>query len=446
MQKGVVLVAAFKKFASKILNILKKSKLLAKLKKLVTTPSKTIALLSVVLGVIILVTVGWFLIESFNPPNIMLRDYITVTDVGYDGYGTVNAEINYAKLLRACAEASTVGKQQSNYSKAMEFVKQEKPFSVVIEEKEYSNGDVVQISFRKGSETCRKIEDIFGVSLSPVGVKHKVENLTKLIDYDPFDDLVISNNNSISGKGTLVFTIVHDDGENAWKWDVMHNGTDGSISNGDVLRLSVTGMPDAESIGRQYGLIVKTTSRDYVVDSLNEIPNSESVFNYDDTEIVKSVDKVANEWIVGGLNDESNQKYARVVEVYGKVFMTERKDKQLGNRLLYVYKVTEPENNLTYYAFLSPNKMYLINKKENKLVAAGDEGTPESLVYYQKETARYTARFGWGEYVDQGFLFNERAYAGHKTLNEELNYITKKYSGTYNQILLSHDLKAEAGK
>ena len=69
-------------------------------------------------------------------------------------------------------------------------------------------------------------------------------------------------------------------------------------------------------------------------------------------------------------------------------------------------------------------------KNKNHTLITGDHRPlSNSFAKYDKDTVRYTEKWGWGQdYERQGFMYRDVPYAGKATLEDMITYLTSYYS------------------
>ena len=298
------------------------------------------------------------------------------------------------------------------------------------------NGDVATVSWTVNPTYAETIKTRLYVNFIYDDFEYTIQNLPDIVDVNPFDYLICDSQGSFDGNGNAKFySIIMARGVSIL-YEVEHNGTNGSLQNGDNLHLQLKNSEECIEYAKKYRLQLTATETDIELHQLATVVNNDAIFPilYDDQK--EAFDSVANEWIVGGLNDLSFNASMRTFERIGFIYYAPKKDNTDG-MLVAIYKVQDPFLQ-PYYAFVGLEGLFTTN--HNSIQYNWKSEFPSSFAYYEKEKTRYSDEYGWAENTEEtSFYGDDRYYAGKQTLNETLEYLNKEYGIKYGEIYFSFD-------
>lgn len=369
-----------------------------------------------------------------------ITNYITASATGYDGYGIVSFEIDYQKL------ADDTLASHDNKMRAVTLASIYPPFTAKIEKDGLlKNGDEIQVSWDMDDSSITVIEGYLSVDLICGEYSYIIENLLELDTYDPFENLVVDTKQTVSGSGYLEFKVHCKIADLDVMWNVTHDGENGSLKNGDVLTLSIADDIDFDAFTEATGLHIKKTTDTYTVTGLRELVKSEKIFSHIGENERAAFDKVIEDWVISGLNDQQVfETEKRTYRPFGYLFYSNETNREsplneYRDMLIAIYEISDPKMKDGYYVFIGIKGDFYCDI--NGITINGEGQIPSSFIYYEKETVRYSEKFGWGQnYETMGFLHDGIAYAGHKNIIETYSYIETTYGESYDNLCVSSEL------
>lgn len=311
--------------------------------------NKMIPLLLVVAAVVIMVIICL----TSKSSTIQLADYVVVSEKGYNGYGNVEFEIDWAKVVKEhgdditfTEEGQTTYRLRNKESAMEEFIK---VHLVSGKDGDLTNGD--QVSYEI------EVEEAFW-EYAVCDLEYAGEfifQMTKLKDikkYDVFEKLKVEFT-GISGQGTvnLIYNGEIDGASYYFSCDKSEE-----LTNGDKIVVSLS-EEDVEQFKRYYGVDPTLLKKDYYVQGLSEY-------------IVKSTQ----------LSEES---FAKMKEDAEMEFEEEREigwdeDVQsiLNKEYIGCYLMKRKDSVEDSY---EKNKIYLVYKVETRTTV---DGKSKDLTYY----------------------------------------------------------------
>lgn len=200
-------------------------------------------------------------------PKIDLDKYVVIETEGYDGYGTARAHIDWEQV-------------ESKYGKKLKYRKKAKkeygnlltlltPMDCMDEaievklenDRELTNGDEISYSFKIDEE----LEEVVTCKLKYKDKsKHKVEGLTEIGRFDPFEELEVEfTGTAPEGRVDYEYS-----GDFVSTYSFNCDKSSG-LRNGDVVTISLDA-GDMSYYAKNFGKIPVTTSKEYTVSGLEE--------------------------------------------------------------------------------------------------------------------------------------------------------------------------------
>lgn len=390
--------------------------------------------------------------DSRNTVNI--NDYIIIETSGYNEYGSISVSVDYETMI-----AEHINKQAST-TDTIDLVNAFPPFTAKYKDTDdWKNGDVIKIKWTKNKEVISLLEETLGKKLLCDTYKYTVDGLSDIKDYNPFDDLHIENYGTMSGSGSIDFTIQYETDNEQFLWNVEHNGKDGSLKNGDTIHLTIADDIDKKEFTKQTGLKITQKETDYTIDCLCVVATDETIFSKIADTTKSNFDTVIEEWVVAGLNDtnviESDPRtYQNVGYVYyANATINENGEmpKKKDGMFFAIYEILDYYVATPYYVFIGIEGEVTVDHE--RIYLNGQEFS-DSFVNYEKEKVRYTignirldvngneiADFKWVEGEEMGFVINNIAFAGHQTIQETLDYIKRTYGLNYTNKFISEGIQ-----
>ena len=340
--------------------------------------------------------------------------YITIEESGYDGYGSATASLDYDKIYSQFKTALT--KAEITREQLPNFLTIESPADNTL-----SNGQTVNIAIKTINTEQHDINEITKEKWD-LTLSYTMSNLLPRSAYNPFDELKVSAS-GLHGTGMLTAYIEHYGKEASWNWPVEIDATNGSISNGDIVRLTLG--VDKNEAERKYGLQLTETEYDYFVDILPSYPRSSSDLDNISEENLAALNKVIEDWVISGENDENVMNNERTYHFETAILLTKESD----SRICFIYHIEDGYVPSGYYVYLSPNYTVLVDNENDTLITGDHRPLSNSFAKYDKETVRYTEKWGWGQdYERQGFMYRDVPYAGKATLEDMITYLCNWYA------------------
>lgn len=377
--------------------------------------------------------------------EINFNDYVTIEDMGYDGYGSVNIQIDYQTLVNQRAQALELTAEKKQ--ELITIFEYYQPFKPIYEESDvFKNGDKIIIKWELDSKAVKTLEEKMGVDFNTDAIEHTVSNLVSLQEYNPFEHLTINTDNSISGLGSLEFVINTTINDKNVVWTVAHDGENGKLSNGDVINLKIVTEIDEDAFSRSTGYKLSMKETAYTITTLGEYASSEAIIEAIDRPQLSILNKVMDEWVVSGLNDENPHAQYRTYENVGFIFYTNNLveidvNNVTPSTFVAIYHVNDGFVENGYYVFLALTDTFVLPYEGGVCLEDGSS-LPDAFVFYDKETVRYSETFGWRQGDEKmGFLCDGVAYAGHQDLQSALIYVNELYGSKYQFEFIDYDLQ-----
>ena len=351
---------------------------------------------------------------------------------GYNGYGSADLKIDYDLLIQNIKVDDSVAVEAINV--ATEFP----PYEISFDNNRYlSNGDYLNVVLTRNEDNVKAIEKMLNVVFVESTPTVKVYNLEPLKKYNPFSDMNINTNNSIHGYGQAEFEIRSSiiDGVS---WKVKHDGENGKLKNGDVVKLEIADELDIDTFVRNTGCLIEKTTMEYKIHELNYHATDGELLNVAQEYGIQEFEKVINEWVVSGLNDASSKSPNRSYANAGYIYYTNNdlidKDDVVTNPtegiLIGIYEVEDENIPDSYFVFIGLKGVFSYG--EDEIFLNDGEDIPDSFIYYEKETVRYDYDRGWPKGDElMGFEYNGNGYAGHQKMEETVAYIFSTYGQNY---------------
>lgn len=372
------------------------------------------------------------LICFFKPNDTLLfSDYIQIQFNGDNNYGTIVADFNLDSLIKDCKlkekEIQAI-KQITGNDSFLQFTCEE--------DGKLTNGDSITIKVLE-TEANMELEKILNVDFQYENIVETVRNLNEENVIDLFSYLVIDTQGTMSGSGNIVFKVKND--TMGIDFVLKHTGENGKLKNGDMVTLSI---PDEEkdTFYKKTGKAIKTMSQDYLITELEEELNRTSrAMQMLGVETRKSLDKVAENWVVSGLNDAlANQLEKRQFKLIG--YAVYKRENEKNDVFSAIYRIIDN--------FALDEPYYVTFSISGKLTTRGyelllnGEPMPQDYVYYEKEYVR-NEEFGIEpQYEKMCFNENGTYFAGHKTLENAIKYLNDKYAADGTEPMYDNSLNA----
>ena len=314
------------------------------------------------------------------PFNIV--NYLTITETGYNEYGSISVEFDYNKFYQDY-------KAELNKSKVSIEQLQKSIYIECPTKDTLSNGDIVTIPIRTQKDVVdieKIIKEQIGMSLS-----YTVADLKELTPYHPFEDLIVTTS-GFHKTGTIYPHIEHYGVDASWEWPVLvDEDKNGQLSNGDVVELTLD--IDEDAVERKYGIDISSSTYSYPVTTLiSHMETSADLRNLSDKNI-EALNKVIEDWVISGENDENIYSRERTYEFETALLFVKEGD----SRVCFIYHIEDGYVPSGYYVYISPNYTVLADNENHTLISGDKRPLSSSFAKYDKDTVRYTEKWGWGQ-------------------------------------------------
>ena len=362
--------------------------------------------------------------------TILINDYLVYDVSGYNNYGSVEIKIDYEKIVDNFPVTETVKEEALNST--AKFPLFDISHSTI---NTLKNGDEVSFTLSANKPQISVFEETIGckIKFQETG-SWKVEGFADVIDIDPFENIVIDASDTVNGEGSFNAFIEYRNGDKIIKWTVEHDGENGVLKNGDIVNLKIKEDIDEDLIARELGIrLTRTSCENYEVTELLTSAVNEDIFDAISESDQKTLDKIIEDWVVSSLNDGNPSVTKRKYEHFGYIYMTNNEPVEDGSKvdgkLLSVYKIVDDICG-KYFVYIGLSGNYHYN--DTGLFIGNGERLPDSFVYYDKETVRYSEVTGWDQGSEgMGFVFDGFGYAGHKEVAETIEYLEATYGVNY---------------
>lgn len=346
------------------------------------------------------------------PFNIV--NYLTITETGYNEYGSISVEFDYNKFYQDY-------KAELNKSKVSIEQLQKSIYIECPTKDTLSNGDIVTIPIKTQKDVV-DIEKIIKEQIE-MSLSYTVADLKELTPYNPFENLIVTTS-GFHKTGTIYPHIEHYGVNASWEWPVLvDENKNGQLSNGDVVELTLD--IDEDAMERKYGIDISSSTYSYQVTTLiSHMETSADLRNLSDKNI-EALNKVIEDWVISGENDENIYNRERTYEFETAFLFVKEGD----SRVCFIYHIEDGYVPSGYYVYISPNYTVLADNENHTLISGDKRPLSSSFAKYDKDTVRYTEKWGWGQdYERQGFMYRDVPYAGKATLEDMIAYLQGWYS------------------
>lgn len=405
--------------------------------------------------------------------SVNLNDYITVSESGYDGYGSISVDINYNKLIEdhsnkltnKSLDTSVFGDKTPALAAAFVFSFY-KPYALAYEQSEtLKNGDKVEFSWNINESAIETLKEILKVNIKYKNFTYKVENLTPLREVDPFANIEYDTS-GFSGAGWIgnyPKVVIDDETNGTITWDLKLDRENGKFSNGDSATFKLKSDYDDEYYAKNYGMILTRRSGDVIVNDLKYYPveNPREVFENlreEDIENTKKAIKDHYDYYAGLFSNckvgEIESEYVGAAYYYNDEIDFSVSNYKNNSKLVLVFHLTNG---------VEPDGWYVYAELGESVYIKYVEGEDGSLVKRTTSGAKLTE---YKEFPDAGgyfmpgvefltkskvrtdFTYNGIRYAGFQTLEEcengfEYHRLTNKGSSEnpYKHMVATEKLK-----
>lgn len=368
----------------------------------------------IVIIVMLICAVGLVLFLLPEKEQFNIQNYLHIQELGSDTYGSVTVTLNNKKLY---------SDYESKLNKAGISTEDIQDMITVqyTDAETLSNGQTIEIVVSEKAKENVLISDVIHENINNT-IHYTMNKLQAMEEYNPFDDLIVKPQ-GFHGAGSITAHIEHYGIKASWEWPVVIESNNENLSNGDKVILTVD--VDKNEMEKKYGIKISTMETEYKVHTLTSYLESGDDLNQISADNIAILDKIIEDWVISGQNDENIGGYERTYEYETSILLT----KQFDSRICFIYHIKDGYVPDGYYVYISPNYTVLVDNEHNTLMTGDKRQLSDSFAKYDKDTVRYTEKWGWGQdYERQGFMYEETPYAGKQTLEDMIEYLRTWYS------------------
>lgn len=374
-------------------------------------------------------------------PEVSLNDYVTITEYGYDGYGSMEVSIDmtqlvsdYSDKLAKNLDTQYFGNQTPALAAEFAFYTYQ-PYALVYEEQQdLSNGDTVVFTWNTNEEAIETLRSVLDVKLTCKDFTYTVQSLTGLTEVDPFANVQIDQR-GVSGcicngyepyvitgyidawvelkdGNTQHFNVLAEDyGEKVWK-------------NGDTLHVKLEDGYDAEQLARNYGITLTRTETDITLNNFAYFPSDTpaEIFELLSQESMDAAQE-AMENIYFNYAGDIKVTYMGALLYYADEHSDTEWEHNLNNQIVFIYHIDNGIYPGGWYNYLAPDCDAYVGYADNEdgtntKMTIGKGAVPlfTNAVYRHAIVQSFVLP---GEVeVAQHFVYNDLYYAGFQTLED----------------------------
>ena len=362
--------------------------------------------------------------EKDTREEINLNEYLVINATGFDGYGTATVSLDVERLVHENSKLlvttpTTISTQESKtpIESAIFAFDMYKPYTLKFNESNsLKNGDMLLIEWIENEEGIKQLESVINAKFTYKNVKHEVVELIPMMEVDPFDNVYLELS-GVSGQGNIDLTmsqaIIKIGDENYIFAVAIEDMKDGGYKNGDVVRVKLE--VDEEKLKQEYGFILKTRTKEVVLDGFAHYPGvDENVF---DSINYTNIDKAFAAHIKNTVSDTATFKIKKVLLYVNETTEKQEESWNWHNQIVFIYEITDGD--LVFYQYFMPNRNIYIgytfdetsmSRKQVIMLDTLEElsDNPENYIkqtVYEGVSAKLT------------FSENGRKYAGSQSLD-----------------------------
>lgn len=411
-----------------------------------------------------------------NAPEVNLNDYVMVTEIGYDGYGYIDVEVDFGRLVSEYSDrlAENVDTQyfgDQTAAMAAEFAFYTyQPYALTYEERQdLSNGDTIAFAWNSNDEAIEKLRSILDVKLTCENFTHTIQALESLTEVDPFANLQIDQRGvsccicygyepsvstgyieaqiQLKGGSTQSIPITAQDyGEKIWK-------------NGDTLHVSLENGYNTEQLAREHGIVLARTEADITLNDFAYFPSDKptEIFELLSQESMNTAQKAMEDFYLDYAGD-IKVTYVGALLYYADEHYDTEWEHNLNNQVVLIYHIDNGIYPGGWYNYLAPDCDAYVGYAENEegkktKMTIGKGAVPlfANAVYRHAIVQPFVLP---GEVeVAQHFVHNDLYYAGFRTLEDcikSMEYLVITHEEdiygnvlekNYNHLIATDDLK-----
>lgn len=372
-------------------------------------------------------------------PTVNLNDYVTVSEDGYDGYGSIYASVDFDAILSDYAKHLTdksldtqfFGNQTAEVAAEFVFSAYD-PYALAYNAGEnVKNGDKIEFTWNTNKNAIEQLAQVLEVNFKYDDFKYEVKNLKELRKVDPFTDGNIEMDTwGISGAGSvspyspkIVIALDEEIGEIYIDLKV-DTSKSGSLANGDTVHMVMEDF-DTEYYARHYGVILTRTEADVELNDFIYYANKDvgEVFEYLGGTSLDNAKLALEDFLPNnGGNNKNN-----TAELVGALYYYQGEGNELKshynkhNQMVLIYHINDGIVPGGWYTYMAMNNDIVIGYEETEngtrvktvLLDTGSEFEKYGM-YYQKEYYLSYAKYNH----PIAFEYNDTTYVGHRTIED----------------------------
>lgn len=362
--------------------------------------------------------------EKDTREEINLNEYLVITATGFDGYGTATVSLDVERLVHENSKLlvttpTTISTQEGKtpIESAIFAFDMYKPYTLKFNESNsLKNGDVLLIEWIENAEGIKQLESVINAKFTYKNVKHEVVELIPMMEVDPFENVYLELS-GVSGQGKIDLSmsqaIIKIGDENYIFAVAIEDMKDGGYKNGDVVRVKLE--VDEEKLKQEYGFILKTRTKEVVLDGFAHYPGTdENVFDSID---YTNIDKAFAAHIKDTVSETATFKIKKVLLYVNETTEKQEESWNWHNQIVFIYEITDGD--LVFYQYFMPNRNIYIGYTFDEVSMGRKQiimlDTLEELSDNSENYIRQTVYEGVSSELT--FSANGRKYAGSKSLD-----------------------------
>lgn len=362
--------------------------------------------------------------EKDTREEINLNEYLVITATGFDGYGTATVSLDVERLVHENSKLlvttpTTISTQEGKtpIESAIFAFDMYKPYTLKFNESNsLKNGDVLLIEWIENAEGIKQLESVINAKFTYKNVKHEVVELIPMMEVDPFENVYLELS-GVSGQGKIDLSmsqaIIKIGDENYIFAVAIEDMKDGGYKNGDVVRVKLE--VDEEKLKQEYGFILKTRTKEVVLDGFAHYPGAdENVFESID---YTNIDKAFAAHIKDTVSETAIFKIKKVLLYVNETTEKQEESWNWHNQIVFIYEIKDGD--LVFYQYFMPNRNIYIGYTFDDVSMSRKQiimlDTLEELSDNPENYIRQTVYEGVSSELT--FSANGRKYAGDKSLD-----------------------------
>lgn len=248
--------------------------------------TKVLSVVTIMLALSVLVACG----KKSNTVSIDLSKYVKCMTEGYNGYGKVDAEIDFVRIkkdylsqIKVIATGEAKEEYEFEYESPIDCLEDYVDFDIEVENNgNLSNGDEFSINWDLDEE----ISDYLNVEFRCSDIEFKVEGLKECKKFDPFQYLSLQYG-GVSPNGWVEASMV---GNEPYVSCLNFRSKNSFIvANGNTILMEASfanGWTE-ETFAREYGMVMEETLKEYTISGMCEYLSNDQELTDDILETLK---------------------------------------------------------------------------------------------------------------------------------------------------------------